>query len=343
MGTEKRKTDRSVKQALFETPWEFEFYQAVRLIETLYPDNVSVGEGIDPNQEALRFKSDISLKFPSSDIVEITESTDGKPVRMSVGFMGAAGAHGPLPMPYTDLILRLIRDKKDHAFKDFLDIFNHRLVSLMYRTVKTRRIAFDSRLPGKGRYARCLFSLMGLGTYGLRDRMKMKDRGLLFYAGILAQQTRSMCGLEAILSDYFRVPVKGKEFIGKWYVLEDDQITEIGISGKNQKLGVNALVGSKIWDRNGKFELHIGPLSVGQFHDFLPIGTAYSPLCDFTRFYVGQELEFDIVLTLKHEETVRFRLGKPDGPKLSWTSWLTSGKAGGVKKYDAVRLSPHKD
>ena len=66
MGTEKRKTDRSVKQALFETPWEFEFYQAVRLIETLYPDNVSVGEGIDPNQEAFRFKSDISLKFRSA-------------------------------------------------------------------------------------------------------------------------------------------------------------------------------------------------------------------------------------------------------------------------------------
>ena len=219
MAAHQRKTDRSVKQSLFESPWEFEFYQAVRLIEALYPNKTSVGEGADPDKEAVRFKSDISLKFPASDIREISESGDGKPVRMSVGFMGVAGAHGPLPIPYTELILGMIRDRKDHSFKDFLDIFNHRLVSLLYRTVKTRRIAFDFDSPEKGKFARCLFSLMGLGTDGLRNRMNIKDRGLLFYAGILAQQPRSMCGLEAILSDYFRVPVKGKQFIGKWYAL----------------------------------------------------------------------------------------------------------------------------
>jgi len=345
-----RAADRSVRQSLFEEPYQFDFYQAVRLLEKIYPHEVSAGGSDDPDKESIRFKSEVSRKFPPSDISDIAQikpDPAGKPrpsVQMTVSFMGIAGLAGPLPIPYTELILQLFRDRKGEdktAFRDFLDIFNHRLIALLYRVVKTQRLAFDLDSSEEGRFTRCLFSLMGLGTKGLRNRMKLnQDRSLLYYTALLTQQPRSMCGLEAVLSDYFQVPIRGKQFIGKWYFLEEDQTSRIGVSGQNQILGVNTIIGTRVWDQNGKFELHLGPLEFKNFHDFLPIGTAFASLCNFTRFYVGIELDFDIVLTLKSEEAVRFRLGKPDGPKLGWTSWLTHEKSSSVIEYGRVRLSP---
>jgi len=259
------------------------------------------------------------------------------PFEMSVNFMGLAGCLGPLPKPYTELILNRVREK-DTAFRDFLDIFNHRLISLIYRVRKIYRIGFDLHSPEKSRFSDYLFSFMGMGTKGLRGRMKVKDRALLFYTGLLTQQPRSMTGLKAVISDYFNVRVQGNQLCGQWHAIDEDQLSRIGSSGQNRRLGIDTVAGSRVWDQQSKFELEIGPLTFEELYDFLPeVGTAFVPLYELTRFYAGTEFDFDFILLVSPDKDIEPRLGRPKGPILGRTSWLKRTKPD--VEYERVRLA----
>jgi type VI secretion system protein ImpH len=314
--------DRSVDEWLYEEGYRFDFFQAVKLLELSQPSDAAVGEGAEPSREPVRFKSAVGLSFPASDVVEITPARGAeRPVpEMTVSFMGLAGALGPLDAPTTEHIIE--RDsRKDTALRAFLDIFNHRLVSLLYRIRKVHRVGQDGAAPGSDRLAAYLYAAFGLGTPGLRRRMQVKDRALAFYAGLLGQQPRSAAGLERLLGHYFGVAVSVRQFDGRWFPLDEDQRTAIGTTGRNARLGVDAVVGSRVWDQHGGIELRLGPLTRAEFSDFLPSGWAFAPLCDLVRFYVGDELDFRVRLTLRAEEAPGARLGAR-GSRLGWTSWL---------------------
>jgi type VI secretion system protein ImpH len=315
-------TDQSVADWLFTEGYRFDFYRAVALLERLVPHTIPVGEGSEPEREAVRFTSQVGLAFPASDIVEVRQpESEHTPADMTVHFLGLAGCLGPMPIPYTELLIERSW-RRDTALRDFLDIFNHRLVSLMYRVRKLHRLGLDFTPPDQTPVARYLFALMGLGTPGLQGRMQVKDRALLSYTGLVAQHPRSMIGLELLLTDYFQVKVAGEQFHGRWYPLEEDQLTTIGLSGQNQRLGRGAVLGTRVWEQQGTFALRLGPLTLAQFLDFLPIGRGFQSLCALTRFYVGHELEFGFRLTLQAGEVPESRLSVTNGPRLGWTSWL---------------------
>src|SRR5947209_10271329 len=145
---------------------------------------------------------------------------------MTVNFMGLAGAMGPLHMPSTELIVE--RAWRRHPSLPYLlDIFNHRLVSLLYRIRKQHRVGLDGAPPGEDHASSHLYSVVGLGTPNTRGRMQVKDRALLFYAGLLGQQPRSMTGLERLLTDYFVAPARGLPFCRRLQLLEECKRTEL--------------------------------------------------------------------------------------------------------------------
>ena len=328
MATYGWRSGRSVEDFLFAEGHRFDFFQAVRLLEWLLPAASSVGEGSDPAREAVRFKSRVGFDFPATDVDEIQRANGrGHPAEMVVNFIGLAGSFGPLPAPFTEWILERVRER-DTAFRDFLDIFNHRLISLMYRVRKKHRVGIDIRSPEQTHFADYCFALLGLGTGGLKGRMGLEDRSLLFYTGLLTQKPRSMPGLESFLSGYFEIAVKGRPFCGGWYPLAEDQWTAIGRSGRNRRLGQDAVLGRRVWDQNERFELVLGPLTLAQYRDFLPDGEGFERLCRLVRFYTGGDLDFDVVLVLKGSEVSESRLGEEDGPRLGWTSWLKTGSVG---------------
>jgi type VI secretion system protein ImpH len=239
---------------------------------------------------------------------------------MTVNFLGLAGCLGALDIPSTELVLQR-ESHNDKALKDFLDIFNHRLVSLLYRIRKHHRIGLGSATPGDDQIARYLYSLIGMRTPRLQGRMQVPDRALLYYAGILAQQPRSMAGLKRILADYFQVEVETTQFVGKWCELEEDQWTRIGESGTNQRLGQGTvMLGTRVWDQHERFEIQLGPLSLTDFESFLPTEWRFGVLCDLVRFYVNDDFEFNVRLILKADEVPAVALSSE--PALSWTSWL---------------------
>jgi type VI secretion system protein ImpH len=312
---------RSVAEGLFEEGHRFAFLQAVRLLEELYDERTPPGEGVDPQREVVRFRSAVRMDFPPGDVEQVRPAAKGEPAEMVVNVLGLAGALGPLPPPVTELIVER-SFRKDTAFRDFLDIFNHRLVSLLYRAKKKYRPAIDTKSPDRGRIAKVLYSFLGLATPHLLGRMEIRDRALLPYAGLLVDRYRSTPGLVRLLEDYFSVPVDIVQFVGRWDVIEDDDVTRIGASGQNQILGGAATLGRRLWSDDAAFEVQLGPLTFDQFLAFLPNGRAHRAIIAAVQFYVREELGFTIGLTLAAAEVPELRLGAAEGVFLGWTSWL---------------------
>jgi type VI secretion system protein ImpH len=330
--------NNSLSNWLFAEGYRFDFYQAVKILETMRPDSVPIGEGIEPERESVRFSSRINMGFPATNIDEVQKPTDENSLPlMIVNFMGLAGHFGPLPLPYTELILDRIR-QKDTSLRDFLDIFNHRLISLMYRARKKFRLGFEMRQPEHTHFAGYLFSLMGLGTKGLNGRLKVEDRAILRYAGLFAQKPHSISGLQTILKDHFKMNIRMQSFVGQWFRLDKLQLTQIGESGQNQILGQSVVLGSKVWDQQSKFQIHIGPLPMARFREFLPIGTKFAEILSLTEFYAGHEFDYEVVLTLNASDVPATRLSGDIGiTRLGWNSWLRSQE---TEKNAEVRLSP---
>jgi type VI secretion system protein ImpH len=329
MARQSRRTDPPLERVLFAEGYRFDFFQAVRLLERLYPEREPVGQDANPTQEVVRFRSHVSLSFPPSEVHEISPHENvGEPAEMTVAFMGLAGLLGVLPRHYTELVLERTRSK-DHVLRDFLDLFNHRLLSLFYRSWEKYRFPIPyERAIAKGQgcdpFSLLLFDLIGMGTKGLRGRLEVEDEALLFYVGLLAQHPRSANALEGVLRDYFGVPVRAVQFAGEWLPLSQASRSRLGSEEANNALGVNTVAGERVWDQQAKFMLRVGALSWTQYCQFVPSGSAFRPFVELTRFFVGQEHDFDIQLTLKAAEVPWCRLGETgeSAPRLGWSTWL---------------------
>jgi type VI secretion system protein ImpH len=246
---------------------------------------------------------------------------------MTVAFMGLVGLVGVLPRHYTEMLLERMR-RKDFVLRDFLDLFNHRVVSLFYRAWEKYRfpVAYEQAVAKRADYdtfSLALFDLLGMGTQGLRKRLAFGDEALLFYAGILGQHPRSASALGVVLQDFFEIPVQVGQFIGQWLMLSPENRTRLG-GEANNTLGVNAVAGNRVWDQQARFRLRLGPLSFTEFSRFLPAGKSFPLLVQFARFIAGQEFDFDIQLVLKADEVPRCRLGAKGerAPRLGWSTWL---------------------
>lgn len=316
--------DRPLAEQLFAEAYRFDFFQAVHLLERLLPRTVRVGEGSGVPPEPVRFRSSLMAAFPASEIDRLRlGAAPGEPPEMVVNFMGLAGGFGPLPPPLSEHVLARTR-RGDTAARDFLDIFNHRLLSLLYRARTRHRPSLTRGTPADGNFALYLYALFGMALPELRGRMPIPDRALLHYAGILAQAPRSLHGLERVLADYFGVPVSGSPLEGRWLDIDPGERTRIGMAGRNHGLGRGAVLGRRAWDQQAGLRLTLGPLSLPQFLDFLPAGKAHRPLQSLLAFYAESALEPEYRLQLRPEEVPPTRLGRRSGARLGWTSFLVS-------------------
>jgi type VI secretion system protein ImpH len=328
--------------------YAYEFHQVVRMLEWLARDRaVPLGRTADPSREAVRFTSQVSLAFPASAIASVTApAREGWPTRVSVSFLGLASGLGPLPRPLVEHIIERV-GRKDTALRDFLDLFNHRLVSYHYRTREKHRPGLRIAPPDESQLAGPLFALMGMGEPALRSRLRVPDRALLAYAGTLSRPGRSAASLAGLLRHYFEVPVEVRAFQGRWRSLEPDQWTRLGAGGENRRLGLDAALGTRLWDQESTFELRLGPMGLDGFRRFLPgspsagipDGDRLAPLTDLTRLHAGEGPEFRFRLVLERGAVPETRLATGGlGSRLGHTSWLRTRPA--ARDADQVVVGP---
>ncbi|HWY88933.1 MAG TPA: type VI secretion system baseplate subunit TssG, partial [Gemmataceae bacterium] len=269
---------------------------------------------------------------------------------------------------YTEMLMRArdARGPERYVARDWFDLFNHRLISLFYRAWTKYRFWLpyergEHALPDPDTFTEGLYCLIGLGNRSLRNRLRIAvrpptedlqrervlarvdDRVLLYYAGVLAHRPRCALSLERLLEDYFGIPVRVLQFQGQWLRLDTTSQSQVGVEGGNNGLGMNVVVGERVWDIRSKIRIRLGPLSYERFVSFCPDQSAAPGRKDFfklmhlVRLYVGPELMVDVQLILKASEIPRCKmLHTPSkGPRLGWNCWLTR-KPMQQDSYDAV-------
>ena len=348
---------RPIKTPLLaQEPERFDFFQAVRLIEgraARHRPVVPVGAGSDARAEAVRFKANLSSAFPTGDIADYAAADgSGDRAELSVNFLGLSGAFGPLPTPIAEMVQnrRRQRDAEAEAPAAFLDIFNHRLISLMMRVRRSHRLALQPGAPDETGYAQALLALLGLGTPGLRpppthETERSVDRGLLHLTGLLNQRPISLHAVERAVAHHLGVAVRGEPFVGGWLSLPPDQTMVLGRNGRNNGLGRGSLLGSRVWSQATGIRLVLGPLDLDEFDSLLPTGNAHGRLRRLLGYMLGGEVAVELELHLVTARIERW-IGKrrhsadePRGPlaplrlgagglRLGWKSWLlTEAKA----------------
>ena len=126
------------------------------------------------------------------------------------------------------------------------------------------------------------------------------------------------------LVDEFRAPAAVVQFLGRWFPLEDANVTRIGQA--NSELGRTVVAGASVFVSQSKFRLRMGPLTLAQFVSFLPVGPAFRPLTDLVRYLCGIEFDFDVQRVLRRADVPPCSLDSksPLPPRLGWTTWVTS-------------------
>ncbi|MEY2725940.1 MAG: hypothetical protein RLZZ458_1807, partial [Planctomycetota bacterium] len=207
-----RQPPPSLIDSLFAAPHAFRFFQAVRLLE-LARSTADHASSAAPSQEPVRFHALPSGILPNCEITSL-QAENGGPADMTVAFMGLTGPAGVLPAHYTSLVVeRSHQQYKDHALREFFDLFNHRAITLFYLAWRKHRIAeeFDrhQRLPNKSpdKFSLMLYAIAGIGTPALNHRLTFRDHIAVFYGGLFSLRTRSAAGLQAMLHHFLRLPV----------------------------------------------------------------------------------------------------------------------------------------
>jgi type VI secretion system protein ImpH len=326
MASQGRRTDPSVEQSLFEQPYEFNFFQAVRMLGLMQPGRQPVGGDNLPHEEIVRFRTHNSLAFPSTSIQEIKPGKQiGEsipPPAMAITFMGFTGRQGVLPFHYTEFVLnRLTNSPSDTTAADFFDMFLHRLVSFFYCTWEKHSIAVQYERPQPGidrtsSVSQYALDFAGLGEYAIRDGSNIDSATLVFYSGLLAQQPRSSAALEGLLRDYFQVGVQIHQFAGRWVPIDPSDYTDMTRNAALNRLGQGASLGDAAWCPQAKLRIELGPMTRAQYEAFLPPGPgrkggdALPLLKSWVHLFLDRTIDFEVQLCLQKTDVPDFCLSE---------------------------------
>jgi type VI secretion system protein ImpH len=324
-------------------PRVHDFFAVLRRVESLRPDLPRLGRALRPSQEALRLAQEPELDFAPAGLASFDPGAAAAP-RLGVRFFGLLGPQGPMPLHFTEYVRERLRYRGDAAPARFLDLFHHRLLLLFYRAWAQAQPTVHHDRPDDDRFAAWLGASCGLGVEAQGPRA-LPESARLFQAGLLGARSRHPEGLTKLLANHFRVPVRIEPHIAQWLLLAEEDRTRLGFARNRREhgaagpgqLGVTAASGSKLRDRQYKFRVGLGPLTLAQYDAFLPGGAAWRALCEWVQHYAGLDLRWDVQLTLGRDHVPPPRLG--GGLRLGVATWI--GRTGGSRDRHDLRLRPH--
>ncbi len=329
-----RRVDPGLIEQLGEAPQRFEFFQAVRLLEAWFRREGRTGpdEGAG---EQIRFRNSLHLHFAPSQVEALhtqwREDDAGQAtgqaerVEITPSFMGMLGLQGGLPIHYTERVASQVRQQRDDSTRAFFDLFSNRAVAHFYRAWKKSQLAIQYEQDRKNRFLPLVLALAGLGFAPLRDRLRevpgaIDDETVAYFAGLLRQRPFSAAALQSLLSGYLGAPMRVESFVGRWYVIPPAQRTTLGLG--NAALGHTALVGERVWQRDLRVRIHIGPLSAAQYARFLPRGDYAAVLEKLFALATGFQYEYEIRPILRAPDVQPSRLGS--GVRLGFDSFMVT-------------------
>ncbi|WP_296657082.1 type VI secretion system baseplate subunit TssG [Paraburkholderia sp.] len=317
------------------------FMQLCRLLEVRAPDRPGFGTRDTPGHEPVRFASWPRVGFPAGEVAAVEfadmwdETAVQAPPTVRTAFMGLYGVDAAMPPHMIDDIV--LREEGHEAVESFLDRFNHRFVTLLYRAWKKYRYPESFRAGGNDAHSRNLLSLVGFGWGEKPQRAGLPDSRMLALLGLLTQKTRTPEGLAGVIA--LAVPgveVRVDEFFpavtrtGQPRPLTSQPPAGESRDGAPRGLGRGYVLGRRLVYRSRAVRVTLHPGHAQQAHDLLPGTWLHRELMAFVRLYVG--VKADVHLRMRVSSTIAplpviGTVSAGPAPRLGWTTVLPAREA----------------
>ena len=346
MQTAQRGIDPAVVERLLDQPFRFKFFQAVRVLDTWFRRQ-DEPESDERRDAGIVFRNSLALTFPPSEIEhalsyddagEVIVGSDAvrvalaqrkvERIELTPAFFGLLGGQGALPLRYTEQLIARAQIQRDHAARAFFDVFSSRATALFYAAWKKYRLPFHYELDRDERYLPLLLALAGVPDAATRADLQeasgaLIDEAIAGHALPARHRPMSAAYLERVLTDYFRAPVHVEQFAGKWYAVPEARLTVLGET--NATLGATALAGERVWQRDMRVRIVVGPLNKRDYEAFLPGESRAIALERMLMLLAGITIEYEVSLVLARDEVGMSRLGK--GARLGYDAFLCTRPA----------------
>lgn len=313
------------------------FVALVSLLERLAPDAPRVGGAGPPASEVVRFRHDHSLAFSASEVSRVAVAPRPEDafaaaetisqVDVTATFLGLTGSVSPMPGHLAEEVAQEHGELTVRA--DFVDIFHHRLYSLLYRLVVKFDYPREYLVDGSDPWSQRILALTGLeeaahSTLPTWRRLRL--------APLLATRVRSAEVLERVLEDVLADELDGarvtiEQFVGAWVELDPKQRIRLG--RQHSRLGRDTVLGNQMYDRGGKFRITMAPLTQQTYERLLPGRDLLPVVVDVVELVVADSLSFELELVLGQAHVPPLRLSAVAGARLGQTAWLGGSDVAG--------------
>jgi type VI secretion system protein ImpH len=328
------------------------FFPLVSMIERVTSEAVRIGGEGPPNKEAIRFRHDSNLTFSAGDVSSavvrhIPMDADNphgalRPVvEIVTTFLGLTGSSSPMPLYLAEEVNH--EDEKS-ARRDFLDIFHHRLVSILYRAVMRYSLAREHRVNEPDPWLARALSLAGMDPDTFVAPSAIPLAKLLRLGPLVGRRARGAravsSALNILVEDYLpaRAAVRVEEFAGDWVPIHNDQQCSLGV--RNNILGRHAMLGGKVFDKSNRFQVVIGPLDTRGRTNFSVGGKGLRVLREGLRLLVRESLDYDVELHIEEGATKPYRLSTRDPSRLGSDTRLGTSSEGEIIRLRNVGRLP---
>jgi type VI secretion system protein ImpH len=335
MGSKQNIENCFLMQTLEKVLPKMNFYRFCQLLEQIYANEPTLGRYETPTADPLRFAPSIDMSFPASELKHIEKSPYiNRPTTVRTRFLGLYGVDSPLPLGLLDNIIR--REENYQAMTDFLDIFNHRIITQFYRIWLKYHYPASFLSGGTDPVSQCLLGLTGLGIKGTSEQIGTPSSRFLSLLGLITQKTRTaegIVGLVRVLVNDAKVVVK--EFYPIWQSIDNPA----KLDGKEKRgLDGSAVLGSRFRESNQTIHISITPQYEEQIIELLPDGQLHHDLLALLRAYLGYQVDAKITLYIQRRFLPRSQLISRNS-RLGQTASFTKIAENGESIQDEVAVN----
>jgi type VI secretion system protein ImpH len=305
------------------------FAPLLRYLDANAPLSTRIGYSVSPKQDCARFGQTALLHFHSSAFTVVRFEPKSGDYKLKNSYWGMLGINGPLPSHLTEYAIERNYRLKDKTFTEFLDVFNHRFISLFYRAWADAEPTVSHDRPELDTFKKRLNAFSGEANV-YKDTFDQNRNVHQYLSGLFSHKNRSSKVLSQVLSEYLQLEVSIEEFQGQWYQLEKDEQTQLGKN--NFSLGVDSISGNRTFQRSFNFAINVGPIDYSDYIRLLNNNQRLKSIVELTQKAVGQEYEFSINIILKAHQSRPSQLGSA---KLGINSWCQD-KSSHLAQHDPI-------
>ncbi|QIC16670.1 type VI secretion system baseplate subunit TssG [Providencia vermicola] len=273
------------------------FYRFCQLLEQYNQQHLPLGSTQDPKTDAIRFRPHRGMGFPVTEIkgLDIEDRYRNSSVpSIRTTFLGLYGITSPLPTAYIDDIAQ--RREGTESLTDFLDIFNHRLITQFYRIWRKYSYPATFLAGGKDETSQYLYGLIGLGIPGTAQHIQAPLSRFLALLGTLRFPTRTAEGvisLVKLLAPDTQVQVKPHDPRR----IEQESLSKLSCQ-KPMTLINKPVLGQYATDVNSQILIMLQTDNLNEARNWLPDGQLYQDLLALLHVYLGSRVNARLSLKL---------------------------------------------